>query len=122
MPHNWVKITIHKDKFDIRPACPQVRAGYDPLQVAIEWGEPNKGWTKVTVEGFEDSAGNVIETVPSVTTFERENRDVVKNIHFTKYVDQDDYCKYELHYTRPKPDGKGDETLIVDPTVRLRPG
>ena len=119
MPHNWVTITIHKDRFDVKPACPHVRAGFDPLQVAIDWGD--KGWTKVTVQDFEDCDGKPVETDPLVTTFEVKDGNVVKNIRFTKFVLKDDDCKYALHYTRKKSDGTY-ETLIVDPTVRLRPG
>ena len=96
---NRVKIIMHEQQIEVEPPYPEVRAGFDPLHVAIDWSDNNGVWDILTVQNFTTSDGN-IETVPATTTFLMSEGNVVKKIDFKLWVSEDVCCNYELEYER----------------------
>ena len=115
-PLNRVEIVVHPRKFEIHPVCPEVWAGFEPLQVTVDWRGNKEEWLAIRVQGFADSEGRPLQTDPAHLEFRPSEGEVVKPLHFLSRIQQDDYCKYELEYQRKEPP----ETLIVDPTLRLK--
>ena len=115
-PLNWVEIVVHRRKFEVRPVCPEVWAGFEPLRVTVDWKGNDDEWLAIRVQGFADSEGRPLQTRPDYLEFFPSEGEVVKDIEFTTRIQEDDYCKYEILYQRKEPP----ETLIVDPTLRLK--
>ena len=115
-PLNWVEIVVHPRKFEVRPACPEVWAGFEPLRVTVNWKGNKDEWLAVRVQDFSDSEGRPLQTEPPHLEFYPSEGEVVKKLAFTSRIHEDDYCKYEIEYQRKEPP----ETLIVDPTLRLK--
>jgi hypothetical protein len=115
-PLNWVEIVVHPRKFEVRPVCPEVWAGFEPLHVTVDWKGNKEEWLAVRVQGFADSSGRPLLTDPPHLEFYPSEGEVVKRLEFTSRIQADDYCKYEIEYQRKEPP----ETLVVDPTLRLK--
>jgi len=115
-PSNWVEIVVHPRKFQVRPACPEVWTGFEPLRVTVDWKGNKDEWLAVRVQGFVDSEGRSIRTSPEHLEFYPSEGEVVKQLDFASRIHEDCYCKYEIEYQRKEPP----ETLIVDPTLRLK--
>ena len=115
-PLNWVEIVVLPRKFEVRPVCPEVWAGFEPLRVTVDWKGNKDEWLAVRVQGFTDSEGRPLPTNPDHLEFYPSEGEVVKQLDFTSRIREDAYCKYEIEYQRKEPP----ETLLVDPTLRLK--
>jgi len=115
-PLNWVEIVVHPRKFEVRPVCPEVWAGFEPLRVTVDWKGNRDEWLAVRVQGFADSEGRPLRTDPDHLEFYPSEGEVVKQLEFSSRIHEDDFCRYEIEYQRKEPP----ETLIVEPTLRLK--
>jgi hypothetical protein len=115
---NGCQILVYPRRFVVGPACPIVRAAYEPFLIGIDWNESQDAWESVTVQNFSDPSGNPVATTPSSVTFLRSQGNIVRSIDFQHTVSTDTFCKYEIVYQGADPD----DELVFDPTLLLKKG
>jgi hypothetical protein len=115
---NCAQIIVYPRRFVVTPACPIVRAAYEPFLVGIDWDNADDAWESATVQGFTNAAGGAVATDPASVTFLRSQGNIVRPINFLHTVSADAFCKYEIVYQGADP---GDE-LVFDPTLMLKKG
>ena len=116
VPINALLIVLHPNKLGFQPGLPEVRAGWEPFKLAVDWSQNKGKWLSVTVCNFKDTDGNAIETDPGEVTILQSEGAKVKEINFVAWVRQTTVCKFDIVYH----DAKG-ESLTVDPIVLLKP-
>jgi hypothetical protein len=116
MPLNFVKITMHPDRFDLWPPCPEVVAATEPLNVGIDWDKDPGTWEQVRVENFVRADGEPVAITGTAPVFHRNEKNVVKRVDFEHFQSDDHYCKYDLVFKQLG----SEKTLTVDPTLLLK--
>ncbi len=115
-PSNRLILILQPFKLGHHPLLPEVRAGWEPFMIAVNWAGNKGRWLSVTVGNFKDADGNPIETDPAEVTILQSEGAKVKSIHFVSYVSEVTVCKFDVVYADASPD-----SLTVDPVVILRP-
>ena len=115
-PLNRLIAILHPYKLGYDPPLPEVRAGWEPFMVAVNWAGNKGKWLSVTVGSFKDAEGNAIETDPAEVTILQSEGAKVKTINFVNYVSDVTVCKFDVVYADASPD-----SLTVDPIVILKP-
>lgn len=117
LPHNCVQVVMHPNTFEVGPVA-NVRAGFEPLLVIVDWSDNQETWLAVTLCNFRGPNGETPAEPPGQVTFTESEGKIVKAINFPDWVDEPLTLKYEVHFERADPP----ETFILDPTIILRPG
>lgn len=123
--HNVVQIILHPIvdsvvRLEVRPDTVNCRAAFEDLQFFVDWSKSGGSWLGVKVCQFADADdGKRIDTENEEDLeFRPSKPDYVGKLRFSGLVSKRKDCKYEIHYYRAVPP----ETIILDPTVILRPG
>lgn len=115
-PANRLIFVVQPFKLGHEPPLPEVRAGWEPFMVAVNWSGNRGRWLAVTVGNFKDPRGNPIETDPAEVTILQSEGARVKTIRFVNYVSAETLCKFDVVYADASPD-----SLTIDPVVILKP-
>lgn len=113
---NRLIFNLQPYKLGFDPPLPEVRAGWEPFMVAVNWAGNRGRWLSVTVTNFKDAEGNPIETDPAEVTLLQSEGAKVKSIQFVDYVTDVKVCKFDVVYADASPD-----SLTVDPVLILKP-
>jgi hypothetical protein len=123
-PHNFVRILLHPIenstiRLEVSPETANCRAGLEELMFIVEWNGASDAWDGVKVGGFTVDGTKVPTNGDDEVPIPKDDK-TVHRIDFAEYIPSDTRkdCKYEIHFYRTSPA----ETIVLDPTVILRPG
>ena len=116
MAGNLLRIDMHANKIDLWPPCPSVVAAVEPFKIAIYWNDDPAVWESVTVGNFVGEDGEPKTVIAENPVFLRTDGNVVRDFNFSYLATEDQYVKYDLVFKRLD----SEETLTVDPTIRIR--
>ena len=123
-PHNFVQIILHPIKgseirLEVKPDTANCKAGIEELIFVVDWSKAEGAWDGVRIGNF--TVGNAkVQTNGDDEVIIAKDSNIVGKIDFAEYVTPKTKktCKYDICFYRASPA----ETIVLDPTVVLRPG
>lgn len=101
MEPSFAKIVVRADRLEWGPAWPVVRAGFEPLKIAVLWGEGSGAWASLRLGPFTRVDGSEVETLEPAPEFEGRQGDDVAEVRFRLLEREDVLCRAALRCTPP---------------------
>ena len=114
---NHVVITPKPFAIDVLPAIPEVKAGYEPLLVTVDWSQNRGFWNRAELHSILDPSGNPVAVFPDRLQVPLGD-DSEAAVMFNASVAERIPCKFSVTLHRVYPA----ESFTFDPGVILKPG
>jgi hypothetical protein len=103
--------------FGMTPLFPEVKPGWESLDIRVDWNLNGGCWNEVVVTNFRLADGSAAKVNTPSMTFDLGDANPQKLL-FNFKVASPTHCKFDVVLRRVDPQ----ETMLIDPGIILQPG